>query len=134
LIDQQDIKAQENTFSFDTDEDEFVERDGVLITNFDDAELDLESQIEDEANINASVYLKGVTEFDNLKLDYQLSFSRASRDAPQTQLDFDTGNLLNIDGFSFNNFIFENTYFPIPNPRVLDNSIYVNLIWMVAMY
>ena len=111
---QQNANAVENAIAFDNDDGPFELDGDTLRTVFGDPEIDLESQIEDDEEVNASVYLSGLTELARLTLQYRVSYSTAASDAPQTDLHFDTGSLLDADDVRFVPFSFTDTYFPVP--------------------
>ena len=124
----QETLAVENSIAFDNDDDDFEEVGGMLQTVFDDPEIDFESQIEDEQDISASLYLDAVTELNRWTLSYRVSYSRARNEAPQTDIDFDTGSLLDEDFVKFVPFSFTNKYFPAPNASVTDDPDFVEAI------
>lgn len=127
-VNRQEALAVENSIAFDNDDDDFEEIDGMLYTIFDDPELDLESQIEDEQTLNASVYLSASTELERTSLSYRVSYSTAARDAPETDIDFDTGSLLDADDVVFVPFSFVGEYFPVPNAGVASDPDFVDAI------
>ena len=127
-VHRQEALAVENSIAFDNDDDDFELIDGVLHTIFDDPELDLESQIEDEESLNAAVYLSGLTELERTRLSYRVSFSTAARDAPETDIDFDTGSLLDADDVVFVPFTFVREYFPVPNAVAATDPDFVEAI------
>ncbi len=110
----QDTRAVENSIAFDNDDDDFELVGDTLRTVFDDPEIDLESQIEDQESVNASAYLGGTTGLGRLTLQYRLSYSNAKSDEPETNIHFDTGSLLDEDAVRFVPFSFTGTYFPVP--------------------
>ena len=124
----QKASAVENSIAFDSDDDDFEAISGVLHTVFDDPEIDFESQIEDEEDINASLYLSGITELDRLTLSYRVSYSNARNEAPETDIDFDTGSLLDDDAVKFVPFSFRSKYFPVPNASVTDDPDFMEAI------
>lgn len=127
-LNRQEASATENSIAFDNDDDDFEEIDGVLYTIFDDPEIDFESQIEDETLVNGSLYLKGTTELDRLGLTYQVSYATAETSAPETDIDFDTGSLLDDDTVTFVPFSYTGTYFPVPHASVADDDDFVEAI------
>ena len=124
----QKARATENSLAFDNDDDDFEEIDGTIYTIFNDPELDFESQIEDELLINNSIYLKMVTELERLTLKYQVSYANAETSAPETSIDFDTGSLLDDDTVTFVPFTFSGTFFPSPNPSVVNDADFLRAI------
>ena len=110
----QDTLAVENSVAFDNDDDDFELVGDMLRTVFDDPEIDLESQIEDQESVNASAYIAGITGFDRLTLQYRLSYSNAKSNEPETNIHFDTGSLLDEDAVRFVPFSFTGRYFPVP--------------------
>ena len=114
----QEARATENAIAFDNDDGDWELVDGVLRTVFEDPEIDFESQIEDEELINAGVYVKGISEYGPLSLEYVVSYARAEDSAPETEIDFDTGSLLDEDKIRFVPFTFDHRYFPVPNAGV----------------
>lgn len=114
-LNRQKASAVENSIAFDNDDDDFELVDGMLRTIFDDPEVDFESQLEDEAIVNASFYLSGMTELDRWGLSYRLGYSNAKSDAPETTIYFDTGSLLDEDNVQFVPFTYTNKFFPVPH-------------------
>lgn len=125
---EQDTTASEYSLAFDADDDEFQEINGVLTTIFDDPEIDFTAQIEDRLASNQSYFIRGNTQFDNLTLDYQVSFARATDNQPQHELAFDTDSLLDPDEVNFLPFENVNEFFPLPNQNVLNNADFNNAI------
>lgn len=85
-LSRRETEATEFSLTFDDDDDDFFLIDGELVTDFDDPEIDVEAQLEDQFDLNANVFLKGVTELDRLTLKYQASYARAADRDPQTDL------------------------------------------------
>lgn len=105
--------ANEYSITFDEDDRDFFVQDGLLVSEFSDAEIDVEGQIEDQISINANAYLKGITETGRFKFEYLLSYARAEEDEPQTDIFFDTDGL--IDDDPLHPYTFVNRYFPVPS-------------------
>lgn len=127
-LSRRETDATEFSITFDDDDRDFQLIDGQLVTEFGDPEIDVEAQLEDQFDLNANAFLKGVTELDRLTLEYQLSYARAVDRSPQTDIEFNSGSLLDEDSVNFQRYSFVNTYFPIPNLSVLDDADFVGAI------
>lgn len=129
-------KATEFSLTFDHDDDGFFAQNGLLLTRFDDAELDFEAQLEDELSVNALAYLKGVTETGDIKLEYQVSYAHARRKSPQTDILLDSASLIDRDStganggpeVQFHPYTFQNRYFPVPSAAGTAGANFANLI------
>lgn len=122
-----DTQATEAAIRFDTDDREFVAVGDRVETIFNDAEIRYEVRLEDELDLNANVFLRGTTELERLKVVYQASYARAVEDDPQTDFDFDSDSVIDTDA-PIQPFGFVNTYFPVPNLAVLDNTSFTDAV------
>jgi len=127
-LSRRETDAAEFSITFDEDDRDFELINGVLVTDFGDPEIDVEAQIEDQFDLNSNAFLKGVTELDKLTLKYQVSYARAARREPQTDIFFDTASLLDQDTVTFQPFNFLSTFLPVPNLSALDDADFVNAI------
>jgi len=123
-----DSDALEFGLEFDEDDQDFELIDGQLVTDFNDPEIDVNAQIEDQLDINASAFLKGVTELENTTFKYQASYARAENSEPQTELEFTTGGLLDDDDVTFQPFSFSDTFFAAPNLEALNDPNFVEAV------
>lgn len=127
-FDREKTAGREAVLSFDNDEDEFEEIDGQLVTVFDDAEIGLVGELEDQVETTTLVYLRGKTELDRLTLKYQASYAHALDKEDQSELEFDTGGNLDDGDLAFVPGTFVNRYFPVPSLSVLDDGPYNALL------
>ncbi len=114
-LSRRDTDATEFSITFDDDDDDFQLINDQLFTIFDDQEIDVEGQLEDQFDVNANAFLKGTTELDKLTLKYQVSYARAVGRAPQMDVEFNSGTRLDDGQLQFQPYSFVNTYFPVPN-------------------
>ncbi len=127
-----DTAATEASFGFDQDDQDFEVINNALVTQFTDAELRAEFQLEDQFDLNANVFLKGETDFEKLHLKYQASYARATERAPQTDILFDTNSLLSSGGDDFIPWSFVNVFFPVPNASLFNDPDFIAGITDIA--
>lgn len=123
-----DSDALEFKIAFDEDDRDFELINGQLVTEFNDPEIDVNAQVEDQLDINSSFFLRGKTELERTTIDYQVSYARAVTREPQTDLAFNTGSLLDADTVTFQPYTFVDTYFPVPNLDALNDPDFANAI------
>ena len=68
-----------------------------VIRSFNDPEINFEGQIEDEIESQASLFLRGETDWNNWEFDYIFGYSRGFEDAPILSIDF-TQELEDVPG------------------------------------
>lgn len=74
-----------SSIEFDTDDDDFV--GGVLA--FDDPEVAFAGILDDELEIQQSYFLRGETKLDNWQFNYIAGYSRAFRNSPDLEIEFE---------------------------------------------
>ncbi|NOX95438.1 MAG: TonB-dependent receptor [Alphaproteobacteria bacterium] len=127
-LSRRETDATEFSITFDEDDRDLELMGGGLVTEFNDPEIDVEAQLEDQFDLNANIFLRGATELDKLTLNYQVSYARAATREPQTDLFFNTRSLLSASTVTFQPYSFVNTYFPVPNASALNDADFVNAL------
>ena len=129
---ERDAQAAEYGITFDEDDGDFLTDDdgnllgGIFQTEFGDTEIEVDNQLRDVLDVNASAFLKGVTELDQFTFKYQASYARAERDDPVTDLFFDTDGFL--DDLSFQPFAPSGNFFFTPNPAVFNAPEFIQAV------
>ncbi|GEM_PF-1266629 len=121
-----EIDGKEWEVGFDQDDTGFDLVGNSLVATLGDLELDYNAQLEQSVDTSGHVLLKGVTDLDRFQFNYQASYSKARTSNPQTDLVFDTDTEFDDadDNLDYQPYTFVDTYFPVPNPDILNNAAF----------